>query len=100
MADRNLTEEEWNEFWRMPRAEQLKQCKSFSAHDSFRLRITDPGIPAASPWIPCNDCAHRIVDRPACKAHPEKLTSDHIRAVMADQTIECGDGFHYTPKDE
>lgn len=100
MADRNLTEEEWTEFWHLPLEERFERCKSFSAHDSFRLRITDPGTSFAGPWVPCNDCAHQITGRPACKAHPEGLTADHIRAVMADQTIECGNGFRFMPKED
>lgn len=100
MADRNLTEEEWREFWHIPFEEQFERCKHFSAHDSFRFRITDPGISAHQPWVPCNDCAYRISKTPTCRAYPSGLSADHIRAIMEDQTIECGDGFHYTPKEE
>lgn len=99
MADRNLTEEEWGEFWRLPLEERLERCKSFSPHDSFRLRITDPGISANSPWIPCNDCIHQITMSPACKAYPDGPSAEHIRAVMADQSIECGNGCKFTPKE-
>ena len=100
MADRNLTEDEWREFWRLPLEDKLERCKRFSAHDSLRLRITDPGIPISPVWIPCNDCAHRIAMGPVCKAHPDGLTAEYIRMAMADQSIECGNGFKFTPKEQ
>lgn len=92
MANRNLTETEWTEFWRLPLKERIERCKTFSEHDSFRLRITDPGAPVSPP---CNDCIHRFTGRPACKAFPDGQNADHIRAVMEDPSIDCGNGYHY-----
>ena len=99
MANRNLTEQEWAEFWRMPLEERIERCKNFSQHDSFRLRISDPGS-SHSPWVPCNDCAYRLGLNAACKAYPQGLTAEHIRAVMDNPSIECGDGFRFVPKEQ
>lgn len=96
MADGTLS---FDEFWDLPTEEE--RCRRYgelSDHDKFRVRISMP--PGPMTWIPCNDCANRIAGRPSCKAYPDGLEADHIRAVMEDQTIECGDGFHYTPKEE
>lgn len=95
MADRNLTEEEWKQFWKLPLEERFKWCETFSAHDAYRLRMTDPGMPAKPVYIPCNDCIHRLTGKPACKAFPNGQSADHIRAVIGDPSIDCGNGYHF-----
>lgn len=89
MADGNLTLEE---FWKLSKEEKLARCGALSDHDAYRLRMTEQ-IGVVSP--PCNRCIHRFKDRPACKAFPDGVSGDHIRAVMADMTIECGVGYRF-----
>jgi len=91
MADGTLSFEEFCKL--LTEAERCQRYTELSDHDKFRARISMP--PGPGVWVPCNDCAHRIVGKPACKAHPEGLTADHIRSVMEDPTIECGKGFYF-----
>lgn len=87
-----------DEFWSLPTFEErCRRYAQLSDHDKFLVRCSMP--PGPEIWIPCNDCKYNL-GYAKCEAYPNGLSADHIRAVMADQTIECGDGFHYTPKDE
>ena len=93
MAGRGLTA---REFWRLSPEERMRRCGELSDHEAFVARLTDPTLPVSPP---CNRCRYYLRFA-KCEAFTEGISPDHIRAVMADQTIECGDGFHYTPKDE
>lgn len=93
MADRGLTLEEFRAL--STEEEKCKRYGELSDHDKFLVRISMPLGPSI--WVPCNDCVHRIDNTPFCKAFPSGLSGDHIRAVMENQTIECGNGFHFTP---
>lgn len=92
MVDGGLTA---REFWNLSFEERMRRCGELSEHEAFVARLTDPHLPISPP---CNDCKFYL-GYAKCEALPDGMPPDHIRAVMADQTIECGDGFHYTPKD-
>lgn len=94
MANGNLS---FDEFWNLPtEKERRKRYGELSDHDKFRVRISmDPG--AVSPS--CNRCKYYL-KYGKCSAYPEGISGGHIRAVMEDQTIECGNGFHFTPKEQ
>lgn len=93
MADGGLT---LREFWQLSEEERCKRYKDLSDHDKLGVRITMPSGPPVH--VPCNECANRIRGKPACKAFPDGLTADHIRAVMEDPDTECGPGIHFDPK--
>ena len=95
MADRGLTLEEFRSL--STEKEKCERYVELSDHDKFLVRISMP--PGSAIWIPCNDCVYRIGKTPSCKAYPEGLSGDHIRAVMEDQAIECGNGFKFLPKE-
>ena len=91
MADRNLTIEEFRTL--ATEAEKCRRYGDLSDHDKFLARISmDPGT--ISP--PCNRCKHYL-GYGKCEAFRDGFTADHVRAVMEDQTIDCGNGFRYTP---
>lgn len=90
MADGDLTAKE---FWKLPPDERMKRCGELSAHGAFVARLTDPGFSKA--FVPCNSCIYKKDGAAACKAFPEGIPADHIRSVMKDQTIDCGNGFHF-----
>lgn len=91
MADRDLTA---HEFWQLPPEERMKRCGELSDHEAFVMRLTDPALPASPP---CNDCAYYL-GYAKCRAYPKGIPAHQIDAVMEDRAIECGDGYHYTPK--
>lgn len=93
MADGSLTA---REFWKLSPAERMERCGELSEHEAFVARLTDP-TPPVSP--PCNRCEFYL-RYAKCDAYPDGIPADHIRAVMEDQTIECGNGFRFTPKEE
>ncbi len=94
MADGTLS---FEEFWNLPtEAEQCRRYDELSDHDKFRVRITmDTG--GVTP--PCNACKFYL-GYGKCEAYPDGISPEHICAVMADQSIECGNGFRYTPKEQ
>lgn len=90
MADGNLS---LKEFWSMSEEDRCVRYGELSDHDKFIARCSQPSGPAV--FVPCNVCVHRIKGKPACKAFPDGVSGDHIRAVMADITIECGVGYRF-----
>jgi hypothetical protein len=93
MADRNVI---LDEFWSLPTfEEQCRRYAELSGHDKFLVRLSMP--PGPGVWVPCNDCKYYF-GYAKCEAYPDGLSAGHIRAVIEDQTIECGEGYHYTPR--
>ena len=95
MADRGLTLEEFKSL--STEKEKCERYVELSDHDKFLVRISMP--PGPTVWVPCNDCVHRIGRTFACKAYPDGLSGEHIRVVIDDPEIECGNGFRFTPKE-
>lgn len=94
MADGTLS---FEEFCKLPtEAERCQRYGELSEHDKFRARMSmDSG--AISP--PCNRCKYYL-GFAKCKVFPEGISVDHIRAVMEDQTIDCGNGFHFEKRED
>lgn len=92
MTGGNLTA---REFWRLPPEERWKRCGELSDHEAFVMRLTDPGSAKNHIYVPCNDCVHRIEKKLACKAHPNGLTQEDIRAVVDDHNHVCGNGYKF-----
>lgn len=88
MADGNLT---WEEFWKLSSEDRLARCGELSDHDAFMVRLTEP-IAVISPS--CNDCVHYL-GYAKCAAYPDGFTGDHIRALLKNPLLECGDGYHF-----
>lgn len=88
MADRGLTAKE---FWMLSPEERQKRCGELSEHEAFAMRLMDPHLPVS---LPCNNCKY-YTGYAKCKAFPDGISADHMRAVMEGQTTECGDGFHF-----
>ena len=87
------------EFWKLPKEERLRRYGELSDHEKYVVRITDPGVPHKPMYIPCNYCKHRIEGELACRAFPHGQTATHVKAVMADPTIECGNGYHFVAEE-
>jgi len=92
VADGGLTAAE---FWELPFEERMRRCGELSEHEAFVARLTDPHLPASPP---CNDCKFYL-GYAKCEVCPDGISPDHIRAVMADQSTECGNGYKFTPKE-
>lgn len=92
MAGGNLMADE---FWKLPPEERWKRCGELSEHEAFVMRLTDPGNAKKRVYIPCNDCVHRIEKKLACKAHPNGMTQEDIRAVIDDHNHDCGNGYKF-----
>ena len=92
MADGSLTA---REFWKLSHKERMARCGELSEHESFVARLTDPSPPASPP---CNICKHYF-GYGKCEAFPNGVPADHIRAVMADQLMECRNEFRFTAKE-
>lgn len=95
MADRDLTAKE---FWKLPHDERMKRCGELSEHEAFVARLIDPGF--SKVFVPCNGCIHKTDGKPICKAFPEGIPADHIKSVMENQTIDCGNGFHFEKRED
>lgn len=115
MAKRSLTADE---FWRLPTDERLQRCGELSEHEASVARITSPEY-SKGPYIPCNDCIHYrwtpVPDEieetddifafaeahpPTCKAHPDGLKGEHVKAVMNNHNCACGNGYRFEKKNE
>lgn len=82
------------EFWKLPPDERMKRCGELSEHEAFLMRLTDPNLPTL---LACNYCVY-YQGYAKCKAFPDGISADHMRMVMEDKAIECGNGFHFEEK--
>lgn len=88
MADRDLT---FKEFCSLPEKDRGAGYARLSESDKFRARLSmNPGVLG----IPCNSCKHNHRDR-TCDAFPNGIDREHIRALIQDTAISCGNGMHY-----
>lgn len=94
MADGALT---LAEFRKLTHEEKAKRYGELSAADRFGWRVTEPTYGRK---VPCGECIHRIQGSPACEAYPKGWDADHLRALVEDSSIECGNGFHFEKKIE
>lgn len=92
MANRSLS---FKEFCLLSKEDRLQKYKELSDADKFKARCSDPDIPNNKQDIPCNHCVHRTKNKSACAAYPNGLDAEHIRNVMKDPEIECGNGYHF-----
>lgn len=90
MADRGLT---LDQFWALSEEERRRRYEALSDHDKFLVRVSMPPGPAV--FIPCNVCMHRVKGKAVCKAFPEGLNGDQIRAVIKDPSAPCGGGYRF-----
>lgn len=92
MADGSLT---YAEFVKLSESARRKQYVNLSDADKFRVR--QGMVSTAGPYIPCNHCKFRT--RFICSAYPEGIPVEHMKALIDDRGLACGDGFHFTPED-
>lgn len=87
----------FEEFWKLPEKKRSECYKELSDYDRFRVRISIDNT-SYDTFIPCNTCLHRIGIKCACKAYPNGLTGDIIRAKTSDPYGECRSGYCYKKK--
>ena len=93
MADGNLS---YEDFMKLSEKERGKQYQYLSDSDKFKVR--QGMVSCTGPYVPCNDCAY--CHWGTCKAYPEGIPVSHLNAIVKDNHIECGQGFHFVPKEK
>lgn len=86
------------EFFKLSREEQNRRYSELSDRDKFGARQGE--WQPSKTDIPCNTCVNRLGIKPACRAFPNGIPSEHIRKIIKDQTHSCGNGYKFNLKND